>query len=59
MLNQYPRSKKRNFKIPYIVDLVEDNVRSRLIFPAAMLAIYVLVAFAITNITPAVYFFSI
>ena len=38
-------SKRHNF--PILIDLVEDNVRSRLIFPLVALSLYVLLVFTL------------
>lgn len=37
-------------RIPSIVDLVEDNSRSRYLFPLLAMTLYALVMFAIVNI---------
>ena len=37
------------FRLPYFFDLVEDDVRSRLILPLAVLSLYVMIVFAIVG----------
>ena len=37
------------FDWPYIMDQVEDNVRSRIIFPLVALLLYVLMVFTIAD----------
>ena len=35
---------------PFFLDLIEDNVRSRVLFPIATLCLYILIVISITNV---------
>ena len=60
MLNSYPRIKNRKAKrMFYLADLVEENVRSRVIFPLALLAGYVLFVFSIIGTVTTVFTYFI
>jgi len=48
---------KRNLRMPYILDLVQDNVRTRIIFPLISLAMFILVIFTIESILEIVFFY--
>lgn len=48
---------RKNVKLPYILDLVSDNVRNRIIFPLMSLAMFILVIFALESILEIVLLF--
>ncbi len=56
MITNRPSSKKHYF--PYFLDLVEDNVRNRCLFPLVALALYVLLVITIMSSESAVSFFN-
>lgn len=41
---------RKNVKLPYILDLVSDNVRTRILFPLMSLAMFILVIFALESL---------
>ena len=55
MITNRPSSKKHVF--PYFLDLVEDNVRNRCLFPLTALALYVLLVITIISSGTTVSFF--
>lgn len=42
---------KKYCKLPYLVDLVEDNLRSRFLFPLCALLLYILIVISIANVS--------
>lgn len=43
-------NKKCGFSLPYLVDLVEDNLRNRFLFPLSALLLYILIVISITSV---------
>jgi hypothetical protein len=56
-MSNNPKSKKCNFSLPYLIDLVEDNIRNRLLFPLCALLLYVLIVIIIANVEDVVSYF--
>ena len=56
MRTNRPSCQKHVF--PYFLDLVEDNVRNRCLFPLVALALYVLLVITIITSESAVKFFT-
>jgi hypothetical protein len=55
MRTTIPAYKHRRFRFPYLMDIVEDNVRNRCIFPLVALSFYLFIIFAVVNIPIKVY----
>ena len=58
MLNQpqlvSSRQGLRRCKIPFLFDTVDENVRSRVLFPLAVLGLYILLVFAVIGVSETV-----
>lgn len=49
------KTKNKRCSIPLVVDLIEDNMRSRVLFPLAALLLYILLVVNIVNFEETVF----
>ena len=45
MIESFPKYKRKKVRMPYLIDLVEDNVRSRMIYPCIIFVFFILIMF--------------
>jgi len=47
MIETLPKYKQKKIRIPYLIDLVEDKVRSRIIYPIIILVFFIFIIFMV------------
>jgi len=47
MIEHVPKYKAKKIRMPYLIDLVEDKVRSRIIYPIIILIFFIFIIFLV------------